>query len=258
MAPQALAATHRQRFWQNIRLVATDMDGTLTSAGEFTPALLESFELLRQHDIDVLIVTGRSVGWVSALVNYLPVVGAIAENGGLYIDKLSGESRILPDIPCFSQHRDRLEALFNHLRERYRDLCPSVDNPYRITDWTFAIDNLTQRDLDWMQATCSAKLMDFTYSTVQCHIKVKGQEKALGLNKVLQQEFPKVPATSVVTVGDSPNDASLFNRDHFPYSVGVANVSHYLKVLAHTPAYITTSPEVGGFVELVDQLTKSR
>ncbi|EDX83846.1 HAD-superfamily hydrolase, subfamily IIB [Synechococcus sp. PCC 7335] len=258
MAPQALAATYGQHFWQDIRLVATDMDGTLTRAGEFTPALLKAFELLGRHDIDVMIVTGRSAGWVSAIVNYLPVVGAIAENGGLYIDKQSGDSRILSDIPCFSQHRDCLETLFNHLRKRYPDLCPSVDNPYRITDWTFDIDSLTQRDLDWMHATCSAERMDFTYSTVQCHIKVKGQEKAIGLNKALRQEFPEMTATSVVTVGDSPNDASLFDPDHFPYSVGVANVSHYLTVLAHTPTYITTAPEVGGFVELVNQLTKSR
>ena len=164
----------------------------------------------------------------------------------------------MSDIPHASRHRDCLETLFNCLRERYQDLCPSVDNPYRITDWTFDIGSLSQSDLDWMQATCRAKLMDFTYSTVQCHIKVKGQEKALGLNKVLRQEFPKVTATSVVTVGDSPNDASLFDPEQFPYSVGVANVSRYLAVLAHTPAYITTAPEVGGFVELVNQLTKSR
>ena len=236
MAPQALAATHQQRFWQNIRLVATDMDGTLTSSGEFTPALLKAFELLGQHNIDVMIVTGRSAGWVSAIVNYLPVVGAIAENGGLYIDKQSGKSQILPNIPRFSQHRDCLETLFNCLRKRYLGLCPSADNPYRITDWTFDSEGLTQSDLEWMQATCNAKLMDFTYSTVQCHIKVKGQEKALGLNKVLRQKFPNVTAASIVTVGDSPNDASLFDPDQFPHSVGVANVSHYLGVLAHTPA----------------------
>ena len=258
MAPQALAATNGHCFWQDIRLVATDMDGTLTKSGEFTPALLKAFELLKQHNIDVMIVTGRSAGWVSAIVNYLPVVGAIAENGGLYIDKQSGESKILSDIPRFSHHRDRLETLFNHLRDRYPSLCPSADNSYRITDWTFDIDGLTKSDLDWMQAACHAKLMDFTYSTVQCHIKVKGQEKALGLNKALRQKFPTMTASSVVTVGDSPNDASLFDPEQFPCSVGVANVSHYLAVLAHTPAYITTAPEVEGFVELVSQLTKSR
>ena len=258
MAPQALSATDGQSFWKDIQLVATDMDGTLTQAGEFTPALLEAFASLRRSDIEVMIVTGRSAGWVSGIVNYLPVVGAIAENGGLYIDKQTGTSTVLADIPRMSRHRDRLEALFNHLRQRYPNLSPSVDNPYRITDWTFDIDGLTDQDIAWMQAACDKRLMGFTYSTVQCHLKVKTQEKAAGLHRVLRQKFPDLTATSIVTVGDSPNDASLFDTDSFPFSVGVANVSDYLSVLPHRPAYITTAPEVEGFIELANRLTKSR
>ncbi len=258
MAPQALASTHGQSFWQDIRLVATDMDGTLTKGGEFTPALLEAFASLRACGIEVMIVTGRSAGWVSGVVHYLPVAGAIAENGGVYIDKQTGSATVLSDIPRMSRHRDRLEVIFNHLRQRYPDLTPSVDNRYRITDWTFDIDHLTDEDLAWMQAACDDKLMGFTYSTVQCHIKVKRQEKAVGLKRVLQQRFPAVLAGSIVTVGDSPNDASLFDTGQFPHSVGVANVSDYLAVLAHTPAYITAAAEVEGFIELVQQLLKSK
>ncbi|MEM8505314.1 MAG: HAD family hydrolase [Cyanobacteria bacterium P01_D01_bin.1] len=258
MAPQILASTSRQSFWQDIRLVATDMDGTLTRAGEFTPAMLEAFSSLEQCGIGVMIVTGRSAGWVSGIVNYLPVVGAIAENGGLYVDKQTGEATILSDIPRMSRHRDRLETLFNHLRQRYPDLLPSFDNAYRLTDWTFDIGNLTEQDIDWIQATCDAKLMGFTYSTVQCHLKVKRQNKAIGLGRVLQQRFRDLSATAVVTVGDSPNDVSLFNPNNFPYSVGVANVRDYLPVLSHAPAYITAAPEVNGFIELVEQLVESR
>lgn len=258
MAPQTLVSTQGQSFWQNIRLVATDMDGTLTRSGELTSSLLEAFESLRRYGIEVMIVTGRSAGWVSGVVNYLPIVGAIAENGGLYIDKRTGRSTVLADIPRMSRHRDRLETLFNHLRQRYPALLPSLDNAYRLTDWTFDIDDLTDKDIDWIQTTCDAKLMGFTYSTVQCHLKVKRQNKAVGLNRVLQQKFSALPATAVVTVGDSPNDVTLFDPNNFPHSVGVANVRDYLDVLSHAPAYITAAPEVDGFIELVEQLTKSR
>ena len=257
-APQALASTHRQSFWRDIRLVATDMDGTLTQVGEFTPVLLETFASLKQHGIEVMIVTGRSAGWVSGIVNYLPVVGAIAENGGIYVDKLTGKSIVLSDIPRMSRHRDRLEFLFDQLRQRYPNLAPSVDNAYRITDWTFDINGLTDDDIAWMQATCEDKLMGFTYSTVQCHIKVKEQDKAVGLNQVLQQRFPTVSPAAIVTVGDSPNDASLFDPAQFPHSVGVANVSDYLHTLMHRPAHITAASEVEGFVELAQQLIESK
>ncbi|MEM9088439.1 MAG: HAD family hydrolase [Cyanobacteria bacterium P01_F01_bin.53] len=237
-----------------VRLIATDMDGTLTVDGEFTPELIQSFLTLKTKGIEVLIVTGRSAGWVSGLVNYLPVVGAIAENGGLYISKTNPAPVILPDIPRMTQHRDRLSNLFNRLKKRYPNLKPSVDNPYRITDWTFNIDGLSEEDIAWMQATCTAQTMGFTYSTVQCHLKIPRQDKASGLAKVLQQQFPLLKRTEVLTVGDSPNDESLFNAEHFPHSVGVANVAHYLPSLAYSPTYLTPSPAGKGFAELVAQL----
>ncbi len=62
----------------DIRLIATDIDGTLTSAGKFSSELLESIDLLNTNGIELLLVTGRSAGWVSAVNNYLPVVGSIA------------------------------------------------------------------------------------------------------------------------------------------------------------------------------------
>lgn len=60
------------------------MDGTLTRLGKFTADLLQVLEDLQAAGISVLIVTGHSAGWVSGLVSYLPVQGAIAENGGLF------------------------------------------------------------------------------------------------------------------------------------------------------------------------------
>lgn len=255
--PPLLTPTNSRSALGQIQLVATDMDGTLTAKGVFTAALLASFDRLRSHQIDVLIVTGRSAGWVSGLVNYLPVVGAIAENGGLYIDKANLEPVILPDIPRMTHHRDRLSSLFNRLKDRYPSLVPSVDNPYRITDWTFDIADLNAADLAWMQETCEAQSMGFTYSTVQCHIKIHRQSKAAGLVKVLRQRFPQLTAEQIVTVGDSPNDESLF-QEQFPHSVGVANLAHYLPTLSESPTYLTAAAEAKGFIELVDYLVASK
>ena len=67
-----------------IKLVATDMDGTLTRQGHFTSDLLQGLEQLQQASIAVVIVTGRSAGWVQGLAHYFPMAGAMAENGGVY------------------------------------------------------------------------------------------------------------------------------------------------------------------------------
>ena len=56
--------------WKPPRLIATDMDGTLTQQGKFTASLLQSLEDLSVANIPVLIVTGRSAGWVTGLASY--------------------------------------------------------------------------------------------------------------------------------------------------------------------------------------------
>jgi hydroxymethylpyrimidine pyrophosphatase-like HAD family hydrolase len=61
----------------------------------------------------------------------------------------------------------------------------------------------------------------------------------------------------VVTVGDSPNDESLFDGDRFPLSVGVANIQHYLQQLQHQPRYITQASEVEGFSEFAHGLIQA-
>jgi len=57
---------------------------------------------------------------------------------------------------------------------------------------------------------------------------------------------------SVVFVGDSPNDAPMF--EFFPNSVGVDNVRQFSATLAAYPAYVTESPGGAGFAELADAL----
>jgi hydroxymethylpyrimidine pyrophosphatase-like HAD family hydrolase len=52
---------------RTVRLIATDIDGTLTTHGKFTPNVLQALTNLAQAGITVVLVTGRSAGWVSGL-----------------------------------------------------------------------------------------------------------------------------------------------------------------------------------------------
>lgn len=240
----------------NIRLVATDMDGTLTTEGKFTSTLLQALEDLAAADIKVLIVTGRSAGWVSGIVSYLPVVGAIAENGGLFY--LGSDIPVtLTPISDIVIHRQELAAAFGQLQTQFPQIQESTDNRFRLTDWTFDVHSLSTEELQTLDNLCQQMGWGFTYSNVQCHIKPKGQDKATGLMQVLQKYFPQYTKEQVVTVGDSPNDESLFDERYFPVSVGVANVREYANQLQHQPAYITTAAEGKGFCELAGFLLKS-
>jgi len=233
----------------NLRLIATDMDGTLTSQGKFTASLLQSLEKLNAANIAVLVVTGRSAGWVSGLVSYLPVVGAIAENGGIFYQ---GNSAVaLTPIPNLVEHRQKLAAAYQQLKLEFGQLQESDDNRFRLTDWTFDNRDLTLAQLQRLDEQCRAMGWGFTYSSVQCHIKPLLQDKAVGLMQVLDKFFPDYNTKQVLTVGDSPNDASLFNPELFGLSVGVANVLDYANQMIYQPAYVTKAAEGDGFCELV-------
>ncbi|MBD2231038.1 HAD family hydrolase [Phormidium tenue] len=237
------------------QLLATDMDGTLTRQGKFTPALLQGLEQLQGLGLPVMIVTGRSAGWVNGLAHYLPVVGAMAENGGIYFPH-NGPPEPLVDIPNLVAHRQLLQQAFAQLQWRWPQLRESDDNRFRLTDWTFDIEGLTQADLDEMAQLCQSLAWGFTYSTVQCHLFTLGQSKAAGLQRVVERYFAPIAATEVLTVGDSPNDESMFNPALFPQSVGVANVTDYWPRLTYHPTYVTQAAEVAGFLELIEALVQ--
>lgn len=233
---------------QTVKLIATDMDGTLTQHEKFTPQVLAA---LAKSPLPIVITTGRSAGWVSGLAHYLPVVGAIAENGGVFFGSQQPQGDFLSNVGDLTTHRQELAQLFEQFQQEWPQLVPSADNAFRLTDWTFDIDALYGAQIERCAAMCEEQGWGFTYSTVQGHLKLPGQDKAQGLKTMLQRYFPQIQPHEVLTIGDSPNDESMFNPQDFPVSVGVANIVDYCDVMQHTPRYLTTAAEGEGFCELL-------
>jgi len=261
--------THWRGGDDRIRAIATDMDGTLTRRGEFTSTLLADFERLDAAGIAVLVTTGRSAGWASGLACYLPVVGVMAENGGIFYPGSRLESLaaalgcapiadrardpggwLLKDLGSLTRHRTTLSQVFYRLCQDFPQLQESSDNAFRQTDWTFDVSGLEDGQLDRLRSLCLGARCGFTYSNVQCHIQPPHQNKASGLDRLLEELAPDFDRQKLITVGDSPNDQTLFDVTQFPRSVGVANVAHYRDRLAHLPIGLTRAPEGDGFSEL--------
>jgi HAD superfamily hydrolase (TIGR01484 family) len=253
-----LSEVGAKNVFKDICLVATDMDGTLTQEGKFSSGLLKALENLARADIRVLIVTGRSAGWVSGISSLMPVAGAIAENGGLFFPQGSDVPICLSGIENFSLHRQQLATAFDTLKSHFPNIKESADNIFRLTDWTFDVAGLSPKELDILSELCYTMGWSFTYSSVQCHIKPQTQDKAAGLLAVVRDFFPNISCQEIVTVGDSPNDESLFNSEIFPISVGVANILKYADKLIYKPLYITDTSEGVGFCELANVLLLSK
>ncbi|MEL6927777.1 MAG: HAD family hydrolase [Cyanobacteria bacterium J06600_6] len=248
---QASLASVNSYRWQDIRLIATDMDGTLTQSEKFDAKLLQILTRLAAAKVDVLITTGRSAGWVQAISTYLPTVGAMAENGGLIYWHQDSHPRLIGELDI-TEHRSELAKVFGLLKQKFPQLQESADNPFRLTDWTFEVANLNPESLEQIASLCQGQGYGFTYSTIQCHIKPLEQDKAYGLKQVIPQYFPDLKPTEIVTIGDSPNDESMFNQEIFPLSTGVANVVKYRDRLKYLPAYVTSKSEGAGFYELAE------
>jgi len=248
LTPIASAAARGEL--QAVRWIATDLDGTLTQQGKLTATLLQALESLAQAGIAVLIVTGRSAGWVSSLVRYLPVTGAIAENGGLLHAAERDQPTLLAPLSNLDRHRQQLADAFRALQAHYPELAESADNRFRMTDWTFDVAGLSPERLQALGQACREWGWEFTYSTVQCHIKPPWPDKATGAWQAIERFSSQVAPHQVLAVGDSPNDDPLFDAEAFPLSAGVANIRAYTDALRHQPAYITTAAEGAGFSEL--------
>lgn len=258
-------------YFVNARFIASDMDGTLTQNGHFAPPMLRTLAELATAGWPVMIVTGRSAGWVHGVANYLPVVGAIAENGGVFClpestvkqsrttnggtdPQVFTEVNILSNLSDVASHRQKLADTFHQIQGQYPHLEEAADNQFRLTDWTFDVQGLTQHDIEAIAQFCQDQGWSFTYSTVQCHIKPQGQDKATAVRSVLKQFFPDINRSQVVTIGDSPNDVSLFDPEQFTCSVGVANIAKYRDRLQHFPRHLTQGAEAEGFCELAHAL----
>ncbi|MCC0176034.1 HAD-IIB family hydrolase [Waterburya agarophytonicola K14] len=242
--------------WTNIKLIASDMDGTLTKVEQFDSELFDTLDRLATAGVKVLITTGRSAGWVQAIATYLPIVGAIAENGGLLYWQDDLKPRFMSDLD-FQEHRLQLNRVYRILKSKFPQLEESPDNVFRLTDWTFEVAGLSLTELEHIEAICNGEGYGFTYSTIQCHIKPIHQDKGLALDQVISQHFPDLKPEQILTIGDSPNDESLFNPEKFSLSIGVANIVRYRDHLQYLPAYMTSKFEGEGFRELAELIINS-
>ena len=72
----------------------------------------------------------------------------------------------------------------------------------------------------------------------------------------LQLKHFKADRTTAMFVGDSPNDAPMF--DYFPDAVGVANVCRFIDTLESRPPRVTEQSGGFGFAEFARAVVRER
>ncbi len=237
---------------RQIRLVMTDVDGTLTPGGDsISSSVLEAVRHLEQKGVMVGLVSGRTLPRLESLAQNLGISGPIiAENGG--IAKLKANSELvdlgysrLPAIKAL----EKLKAQFpNRIKER-------EDNRDRLVDVVFWCQGIeTEKLSSYLDDT---HLLDSGYIL---HLVQKGVSKGTTLMRLLGKIADgRLSPAEILVVGDSTTDLSLFQL--FPHSVLIVNprlLPEHREVMQEATKYISTHPYGDGFVEVALHVSKAR
>lgn len=278
------------------RYLIADVDDTFTVGGRIHPQVLAAAARAEAAGIELILNTGRPAGFGAALLSYVPSVSAVVvENGGAWLDRLAppanptvegaddsrAEPLAAPDsgdlplqfaVPPPPDLRERLIQLRELTAARLGlQLRPTADSAYRVTDHT-AVRTLPAGSagaallerMSELVAEATAGAGHILASSIHIHFMLDGENrrsKARGVAALLAARGIADPAaelrSSAVSVGDSANDASLFEPGRFAMSVGVRNIERYLPELGGLrPRHITRAAEGIGLCELIDDLLR--
>jgi HAD superfamily hydrolase (TIGR01484 family) len=235
-----------------IRLIMTDVDGTLVSRGDFiSTAVADAITRLQDLGIVVGLVSGRTLNGLELLASNLSIKGPIiAENGGVAKTKAGGELLNLgySRQPALKS-MEKLKTLFpDAIRER-------EDNKERLVDVVFwsngvAIEILKSH-LDGVQ------LLDSGYIL---HLMQEGISKGKTLIRLMKEiDNGNLSPAEVMVFGDSLTDISLFEL--FPNSVLIINPGlpvEQRELLREYARYISKLPYDQGFAEVALHIVEAR
>ena len=241
--------------------VFTDIDDTLTTEGAITPNALQALADLRAAGLRVVPITGRPVGWSEPFARTWPVDAIVAENGAVALRYLAeqGSHKIYQQgaatrISNFA----RMQQVLAHIEQAVPGALRSRDSAGRETDIAIDHSEFTQLPpaaINEVVRLMQAAGMTATVSSIHIngwfgeHSKLTGARWIVGelWGRDLDAEMDRW-----VYVGDSTNDQVMF--EHFPHSVGVANIRRFEAQLTHPPRFITAAERGAGFAELTQHL----
>jgi len=235
-----------------IRLVMTDVDGTLTHSGNSISTVVSAaISCLREQGITVGLVSGRTLPSLESLASDLGISGPIiAENGG--VAKLKAHDELV-DLGYTRQ--PALRAL-----EKLKTLFPDAitereDNKDRTVDvvmWSRGVETDELR-----RHLKGAQLLDSGYIL---HLMQKGISKGRTLMRLLGGIGDgNLSPAEIMVFGDSLTDISLFEM--FPHSVLIINQGLSAKqsqLLPELAEYKSDLPFGEGFAEVAFHITRAR
>lgn len=237
-----------------IRLVMTDVDGTITAADDSLALITKrTIRRLEKQGMVVGLVSGQTLPRLEHLARDLEIGGPIiAENGGVAKLKLSdklvdlGYSRY-PAIKVL----EKLKRLFPHAIEG------TEDDRDRLVDMGIKTHGVETAELRRHLEDTDVDLLDSGY---MLHLLPKWISKGGTLMRLLGKIGDgTLSPEEVIVFGDSLTDSSLFRL--FPHSVLITNPrlpAQETQALAEMAGYVSDLPFGDGFTQVALHILASR
>ncbi len=236
----------------SIKLIMTDVDGTLLASGrDVSPEVEETLRLLQRTGIIIGLVSGRTLGELEKMALHLGLTGPIiAENGGV-AKPCAGKKTF--DL---GYSRTAAEEAFRKLRETFPDdVQGREDNDERTIDMVIRTNGILPDEMRKHIGT--TQLLDSGYIM---HLMQEGISKGKTLERLLGGMIPgNYRWEEVMVLGDSATDASLF--ESFPLNVLILNPnlpSGQPELMKEKAAYISEKEYGEGFVEVALHIVNLR
>ncbi|MFT3953338.1 MAG: HAD-IIB family hydrolase [Piscinibacter sp.] len=248
--------------------VLTDIDDTLTADGAIEPEALAALARLREAGVPVIAITGRPMGWSRPFAQPAPdgwpIDAIVAENGAVALFCRDGvlHTEYAQDEATRAHNGRRLAEVAQRVLREVPGATLARDSAGRVTD--IAIDHaeftqLPAARIEQVVGLMRAEGMNATVSSIHVNGWFGEHDKRSGARWIVQRLFGRdveAERDRWVYVGDSTNDQLMF--EHYPLSVGVANLMHFADQLRVWPAWLTSAERGRGFAELTDRLLRAR
>jgi HAD superfamily hydrolase (TIGR01484 family) len=253
-------AAHRQQLVG----VFTDIDDTLTTDGMVTAQALDALAALKNAGLHVIPITGRPVGWSEPFAKQWPVDAIVAENGAVALVREGSGLRKLyqQDEVLRAANFSRMQQVAQRILAEVPGAALARDSAGRETD--IAIDHSEYLHLSPARVAQVVQLMrgagmNATVSSIHINGWFGDHNKLSGAQWMVRKRFERELDEEIdrwAYVGDSTNDVLMFQ--HFPHSIGVANIRRFEAQLSHPPRYITPSERGTGFAEVVQAILEAK
>jgi HAD superfamily hydrolase (TIGR01484 family) len=249
---------------RRIHGVFTDIDDTLTTDGAITGDALQALARLQQAGLPVIAITGRPVGWSRPFAATWPVHSIVAENGAVALvgGRHGVETHYLQPAALRATNHARMQLIAQRILREVDGAMLAQDSPGRETD--MAIDHseftrLPSEAITKVVSTMRSEGMNATVSSIHINGWFGEHSKWSAAQWMLRRLFGRDLNGEIerwVYVGDSTNDQLMF--EHFPLSVGVANLRRFADQLKVWPAWITQGERGQGFAEVAAAVLAAR